>query len=275
MDSRRGGESMKKRVNGAWVADKYYQYQQNTATVENSKTIAIYSDGSNLTDYSFEGQCSQASTPTPSSPVEVECFGDLIASGDNAGKYDIPITSGGVTEHIILSEPLRKIGDYADSVNSEGVVTRRIKELVLDGTEKWVQTSSDGVTIYYFTGVSNHLLILEGFCTHMTYGIVKNANEYMINQFHNLFANNCGYSTLADFKTFLATQYTNGTPVIVYYVLATPTTESVTAPTIPTSSGFSNIEIGTSLAPSKFEYDLGKMFVAKGQGKVRHNGEWI
>jgi hypothetical protein len=46
-------------------------------------------------------------------------------------------------------------------------------------------------------------------------------------------------------------------------------------PTIPTSSGFSNIEIGTSLAPSKFEYDLGKMFVAKGKGKVRQNGEWI
>jgi hypothetical protein len=52
-------------------------------------------------------------------------------------------------------------------------------------------------------------------------------------------------------------------------------TNYIPVPTIPTSSGFSNIEIGTNLAPSKFEYDLGKMFVAKGQGKVRQNGEWV
>jgi hypothetical protein len=43
---------MKKRVSGAWVADKYYQYQQNTATVENSKTIPIYSNSHNRFDES-------------------------------------------------------------------------------------------------------------------------------------------------------------------------------------------------------------------------------
>lgn len=40
------------------------------------------------------------------------------------------------------------------------------------------------------------------------------------------------------------------------------------------SSGFSNITIGTSLAPSKFTYDLGKMFVPQ-EEKVRVNGEWV
>lgn len=529
---------MKKRVNGVWVNCYYGLYKDNASTLENSKTIPIYSNGSNLTDYSFEGQCSQASTPNPQNPVEVEEFGGYIsqsaidniltncsvsitepiptvnASGvgrvtatcsrtvntgytlleagiiyvkdmsittplvlenvgkdgiakslagtttgsktihltdlegkgarivsyavatdgtyvvqiysqeakatyqelkdeqeqgitvshlyngpDNVthvGKYQISITSSDTKQFIYLAEPLRKIGDYADSVDSEGVVTRKIGKLILDGTENWVQVSSGGVTIYYFTGVSNHLINDEGYCTHMTYGNVENANKYMINRYHNLFVNNCGYSILEDFKTFLATQYANGTPVTVYYALATPITEythgknmfdinksgmvtinadtqrygvsmgavkagtytlsytmsdantnlfygyrigstyqngqiqnylqtsaspyTITLPsdvddffirsgktniaqnweqqgytnimlnegstalpyeaftnampTIPTSSGYSNIEIDTSLAPSKFTYDLGKMFVPKVE-KVRVNGEWV
>lgn len=249
----------------------YPIYAENTATVENSKTIQIYSDGSNLTEYSFEGQCNQASTPTPSNPIEVECFGDLIASGDNAGKYDIPITSGSVTEHIILSEPLRKIGNYADSVDSEGVVTRKIKKLILDGTEDW-QKWGDSYTVNIS---SNYQFGAAALSTHYAWKVTTPvANEQFTIVNARVWIRDDSQSTLADFTTFLAQQYTNGTPVTVYYVLATPTTESVTAPTIPTSSGFSNITIGTSLAPSKFEYDLGKMFIAKGQGKVRQNGVW-
>jgi hypothetical protein len=264
---------MKKRVTGAWVADKYDQYQQNAAIVENSKTIPIYSNGSNLTDYSFEGQCSQASIPSPTNPVEVECFGDLIASGDNAGKYDIPITSGGVTEHIILSEPLCKIGSYADTVDSEGVVTRRIGKIVLNGTESWNVTSVTGATRFnrYISGITDK----QGLCSHYKWLAQTGGTNHYYSSTNYLFIFSETLATEADFKSWLAAQYAAGTPVTVYYVLATPTTESVTAHTIPTSCGFSNIEIGTSLAPSKFEYDLGKMFVAKGQGKVRHNGEWI
>ena len=45
-------------------------------------------------------------------------------------------------------------------------------------------------------------------------------------------------------------------------------------PAIPTASGNSTITIGTSLAPSKAELDMGKMFVPKVE-KVRVNGTWI
>lgn len=256
----------------------YSIYAENAATVENSKTISIYSDGSNLTDYSFEGQCSQASTPTPSSPVEVECFGDLIASGDNAGKYDIPITSGGVTEHIILSESLCKKDNYADSLKSEGAVTRKIKKLVFDGTEGWTNAGISGLSRMSIA-LSDAALVRDSICSHYIYdpdNLNVNNHCFITSTLDTfMFCDNANANSLSNWTTFLATQYANGTPVTVYYVLATPTTESVIAPTIPTSSGFSNITIGTSLAPSKFTYDLGKMFVAKGQGKVRQNGEWV
>lgn len=179
----------------------------------------------------------------------------LYPAPDNVthiGEYQIPITSNDTKQFIYLTEPLRKIVDYADTIDSEGVVTRRIGKLVLDGTENWVQTSSDGVTIYYFTGVSNHLSDVEGYCTHMTYGNVRNANEYMINKYRNLFTNNCGYSTLEDFKTFLTTQYTNGTPVTIWYVLATPETSSQAGVSIPTVAGDNTISVDTTVQPSEF-----------------------
>lgn len=227
-----------------------------------------------LVSYSFEGQCSQASTPTPSSPVEVECFGDLIASGDNDGKYDIPITSGGVTEHIILSEPLRKIGTYADSVNSEGVVTRRIGKIVLTGEESWrLSGGSLFSNVIDDTAASRKIVLSTHFVSTSSSGLFISVGENRLKLFANSFPT--GVTNSTSMKTWLAQQYTNGTPVIVYYVLATAIPGAVTMPSIPTSSGFSNIEIGTSLAPSKFTYDLGKMFVPKGQGKVRQNGEWI
>lgn len=375
---------MQIRTNGSWASCNYSIMGQNTATVENSKTIPIYSDGSNLTDYSFEGQCSQDSTPTPTVPVEVEEFGDktvnlyndstttdgyhiywnngnpypdanaatsdyipvtpgttyslsaaiYIAGYDSNktflgtwsssssswsktggnlnssitptndcyylkliaynkatlhnnfmlnegstvlpyepyGKYKIPITSAGQTQNIILSEPLRKIGDYADTVDSEGVVTRKIKKLVLNGTESWNVTSVTGATRFnrYISGITDK----RGLCSHYKWLAQTGGTNHYYSSTNYLFIFSETLATEADFKSWLAAQYAAGTPVTVYYVLATPTTESVTAPTIPTSSGFSNIEIGTSLAPSKFTYDLGKMFMPQ-EEKVRVNGEWV
>jgi hypothetical protein len=375
---------MRTKNGNIWLYGGYKSYQQNTATVENSKTIPIYSNGSNLTDYSFEGQCSQASTPTPSSPVEVEEFGDLIPNlctstnivgsnyamytpnisnyiNDNDkfsvyietdinfvnssiylvtssqqfvlatintqnGKievtvdftseiksaiasstttvyfklyksgadftnttnvmivtgsqvipygtgtnYKIPVTSAGQTQNIILSEPLCKIDNHADNLESEGVVTRRIKKLVLDGTEDW-QKWGDSYIVNISSGYQFGSTALS---THYAWNAtMPRVNEQFSIVNYKVWIRDDSQSTLADFTTFLAQQYTNGTPVTVYYVLRTPTTESVTAPTIPTSSGFSNIEIGTNLAPSKFEYDLGKMFMPQVE-KVRQNGEWV
>ena len=50
-------------------------------------------------------------------------------------------------------------------------------------------------------------------------------------------------TAIAKFKSFLADQYANGTPVIVVYPLATPTTETVTAQPMNIQKGTNIIEV--------------------------------
>ena len=49
--------------------------------------------------------------------------------------------------------------------------------------------------------------------------------------------------TLSGFKQWLADQYAAGTPVIVIYTLATPTTESVAGQTLQVTDGDNVLEI--------------------------------
>jgi hypothetical protein len=78
-------------------------------------------------------------------------------------------------------------------------------------------------------------------------------------------------SSATDFKTHLAQQYANGTPVIIYYVLATPETTTLNEPlmgigdyadsitatqsqvSIPTTAGENAITFGTTVQPSEFD----------------------
>ena len=55
----------------------------------------------------------------------------------------------------ILSEPLCGIGTYTDSLDlSTGILTRKIKKLVLDGTEEW-QTYTSAPNTYRLS-ISNN-----------------------------------------------------------------------------------------------------------------------
>lgn len=56
--------------------------------------------------------------------------------------------------------------------------------------------------------------------------------------------------TQSEVRTFLREQYSNGTPVTAYYPLATPTTETVDVPAIPTLKGNNVIDINTEVQPS-------------------------
>lgn len=56
-----------------------------------------------------------------------------------------------------------------------------------------------------------------------------------------------------DIYTYLAQQYANGTPLVINYVLATPTEETVTLPAISTPKGTAIIDFDTVLEPSKLK----------------------
>lgn len=68
------------------------------------------------------------------------------------------------------------------------------------------------------------------------------SNSCFFNQYHFYIkdANYPAQSDLESFKQYLADQYNAGTPVIILYQLATPTTETVTAQPM-------NIQAGTNI----------------------------
>lgn len=170
-----------------------------------------------LIDYSISGDAVQDGTPTPESPVPVVGCGT-----DTAGEWTLPLTVNG-TEYPI----------YLGTVPT----TRRVKKLVLTGEEN--------ITLYTYLGrhgvAVNNMLEknynrAKGICTHypvfsgdMAANVlwigVNNRVLYFIAILDTL-----GITTADEFKSFLAAQYANGTPVTVWYVLAEPETAVVNDP---------------------------------------------
>jgi len=58
------------------------------------------------------------------------------------------------------------------------------------------------------------------------------------------------FGSISAFRQLLTDSYAAGNPVTVWYVLATPTTEQVTAPTLTPAIGNNTLAIGTTLQPS-------------------------
>ena len=152
------------------------------------------------------------------------------------------------------AEMLLKVGTYQDKQEIlSGAVTRKIGVKVLDGTEDWVK----GQSFYCdtLTGVlqADH----SCYCTHYQ-GIMNNSavvtdsntcrvgyhigSEVAWDRLY-IYADRSLYATAADFANYLAQQYAAGTPVIVIYPLATPTTESVAGQILQVQTGDNVLEI--------------------------------
>ncbi len=161
------------------------------------------------------GTVSQNGTPTPTNPVEPTFYqqGDMI---------------------------LRKVGNYADSYDATtGKITRRVGVKVLNSTANY---TFDEVGDYYRTTVSTGDSKYSndsqtGLSTHFPYRwqwspVRAEAfhNGVSITSARNLFFFEFLKTTFEspeDWKTWLAEQEANGTPVTVYYPLATETTEDI------------------------------------------------
>lgn len=178
--------------------------------------------------------------------------------------YKIPILSANTTMPVYLGE-----------VES----TRRIKKLVLDGTESWAPRTGDPSNVFFLEisninfinnlAISTHYLNQDSGSfddlqeNHILVRISSSGDKTYIGlRDSNFPATAQGRSQL---KEWLAQQYANGTPVTVWYVLATPTTGIVNEPlrkigdyadtvsgiTIPTTAGANTIDIDTTLKPSE------------------------
>ena len=165
----------------------------------------------------------QDGTPTPEHPIEPIFYrqGDMV---------------------------LRKVGNYADSYDATThKITRRVGVKVLNGTEWWATFSSPQEdyyrTYFYVPDIYAYANVSVGICSHFPYKWQWYENQITKEAFHNNVsigsARNIFYfeflktrfTTLNIFKQWLAAQYAAGTPVTVYYPLATPVEEDWTETT--------------------------------------------
>lgn len=153
------------------------------------------------------------------------------------------------TGNTATAQPLLGAETYKDVQNvTNGHITRNVGVKVLDGTENWRKTSSSSkycsLTKTDTTGFPNAITTASNvICTHAI-GTDYNAQGYCsfgIGNFNFNYKDSA--NDLEDFKQFLATQYVNGTPVIVVYPLATPITESVTPQPMQIQAGTNIVEI--------------------------------
>lgn len=232
-----------------------------TATITtDTMPLTFIADGSPLTAWSISGNGQQTGTPTPDNQVMPEFVGTLSGS-----YWTLPITCAGQTTPVYLGQVQ---------------TVREIKKLILNGTEEWSKAST--------TLLNAFRIILNGYlreavnvlvCTHYK-GIAPIGDVTMLNNFDTallltasgnnyFYIRDDNYTTVEDFKTYLAAQYAAGTPVTVWYILATPETAIVNEPlckidtyadvldsedaavTVPITRGENTLTIGTTLQPSE------------------------
>ena len=165
--------------------------------------------------------------------------------GSTATEY-APYYNGGTA----TAEMLLKVGDYQDEQEIlSGVVTRNVGVKVFDGTEDWTRTAVRTLLILTDSAIGSG--DWAPYCTHYqgylgTAGISNMPdNSCKVNTGTNqLLIKDATHNTDIDtWKQYLADQYAAGTPVIIVYPLATPTTESVAGQTLQVTSGDNVLEI--------------------------------
>lgn len=157
--------------------------------------------------------------------------------------YKIWGNTGGVGNEAVvasLSEPLCGIDGHADSIDlSTGTLTRKIGKLELTGEEQCTINNPNTERAYFSipSGISVASRSTQ-VCTYYQWNTITATNEqigiYMTQTgVVRIRENAPSQSQLSNFKSYLAAQYANGTPVTIWYVLAEPEIS-----TVPVPSGF-------------------------------------
>lgn len=225
-----------------------YQYQQKHGVSEISGVppLRFMSRGGYLQDCRIYGNTVQNGTPSPQAPVDVVGCG---VWDETQQSYKLPLTVNG-TEYPI----------YLEQVET----TRKIRKLVFDGTEKWQTYGS--VSNTYRLSISNIQSIgNSAICSHFVNSPISEitSGKFTVGTTW-IYIRYADVADLADFKSYLAAQYAAGTPVTVWYVLATPETAIVNEPlqkigdysdelsiaNVPTINGINTISADTTVQPS-------------------------
>lgn len=195
----------------------------------------------------------------PPADGKVEYSNIMLNLGSQPLPYEpfgvkIPISSAGQTTPVYLGEV---------------PTTRKIKKLVLTGEETMTHDTIGGNSRFTIENTYTTVDYRLGICSHYNYAYANNNNTIYhtsTNSAKTLFILDNNYTTVSQYKSYLAAQYAAGTPVTVWYVLATEETAVVNEPlmkigeyadevsnvaTIPTNNGSTTIDVDTTVKPSE------------------------
>lgn len=230
-------------------ADALFEWITVTITTD-TIPLEFIADGTPLISWTILGNGSQTGTPTPDNPIQPDFVGTL-----DGADWTIPIICAEQTTTVYLGQVS---------------TVRRIKKLVLTGEEAWSEyVNTDDcyrINISSSPGVTGN-----GICTH--YAKVNTTSlltdgTFVSGQNYSYFKD-VSAQTLDGWKSYLATQYANGTPVVLWYVLTNEQTDIINEPlckigtyadelistdaavTIPTVKGSNTLTVDTELQPSE------------------------
>lgn len=173
--------------------------------------------------------------------------------------YKIPVVTSAdgtepITTPIYLPTPLYS----GEVIKSDG--SREVKwgKIVLTGEEKIAFAGTAGTSYRYdFTNIKtisqikyarkNSKITHFEQCNMPTIDVV--GYDWHGGSFHLMIMTT--QSTINKFKDWLKSQYAAGTPITIWYQLAESTTETFTAPQIPTLNGTTVIDVDTTVKPTE------------------------
>ena len=240
------------------ISTHFYNFRHDSSitftTESNEVWCLVQNDDASELDVNYQMTLNSGSTALPYEPYGIK----------------IPISSGGTTTPVYLGEV---------------ETTRKIRKLVLDGTESIELNTVDknrliiqAVYTLPQTGtetatniICTHLVTLDaGTATALQQGIAMryNGTDMLFGIPFSLVGattDDTNATIRTKVKSYLAAQYAASTPVCVWYVLATPTTGVVNEPlrkigdyadtvsgiSIPTITGKDTFDVETTLKPSE------------------------
>lgn len=175
--------------------------------------------------------------------------------------------TGFETTTVELNQPLRELPNGVKDTIENGVVPRRVGEITYDGSsdENWDLNGLYGEKYVRFSTSAPNITtspykVGNVICDKFPYrpyedSSVSPDSEYIIAGSGYMYVliekSRLSESTAQGFKTWL--QFN---PITVWYQLATPITEQITLPTLPSWYPYTNAWVGTELQPSFVEWHI-------------------
>lgn len=166
------------------------------------------------------GKSTQDGVPTPDAPVEIESVEDPTLSVNTQSMvvpytlHGIPVTSGG---NYIDANGQQWICDEVDF--GRGIYVQRVHIKAFDGTEGWVYENNNKYFMLSHSVLGSKAV---GLCcsSHFSRGLTSDSGVFFVGSAGVAFYHTA--TSVSEWKAFLSKQFTNGTPVKLLCVLATP-----------------------------------------------------